>query len=117
MDEAQAVRIERVLVLHDERQIGTCQAQVPDGTARRFVGQRLKRAVMTGRDGRLVDSGAGFRGGCATVAHVRCFGGIGKLGYTPAIIVDFRQFTEILDIVLPQHGVETQVETCRRVSQ
>ena len=72
---------------------------------------------MTGRDGRLVDSGAGFRGGCATVAHVRRFGGIGKLGYTPAIIVDFRQFTEILDIVLPQHGVETQVETCRRVSQ
>ena len=117
MDEAQAVRIERVLVLHDERQIGTCQAQVPDGTARRFVGQRLKRAVMTGRDGRLVDARTGFRGGRAAVAHMRRFGGIGKLGYTPAIIVDFRQFAEIADIVPTQHRVEAQVEACRRVSQ
>ena len=117
MDKAQTVGIERVLVLHNERQVGTGQTQMPDGTASRFTCQCVKRAVSARGDGGLVDFRAGFRSGRATVAHVWRRRGIRELGHAPAVVVDLGQFAEILDIALTQHGVKAQVKPCRRVSQ
>ena len=117
VDKAQTVGIERVLVLHDERQIGAGQAQMPNGAASRLASQSFKRAVGACGDGGLVDFRAGFRSGRATVAHVWRRRGIRELGHTPAVVVDLGQFAEILDIALTQHGVKAQVEPCRRVSQ
>ena len=117
VDEAQAVRIEGLLVLKNQRQVGAGQAQVPQAAARRSVGELVENRIMTGGDGVFVDRGAGFRSRRTAVATVWRFVWHGDQRGAPAVVVDLAQISEIAHVLHAEHAIEVGVAACRRESK
>ena len=117
VDEAQSVGVERLLVLENQRQVRAGQAQVPQASTSRSVRKLVENRIMSGRDRVLIDGGAGFRSGSATVTQVRRLARHGDQCGTPAIVMDFAQIPEIAYGLHAEHAIETGVASCCRESK
>ena len=114
VDEAQSVGVERLLVFENQRQVRAGQTQVPQASTSRSVRKLVENRIMSGCDRVLVDGGAGFRGGSATVTQVRRLARHGDQRGAPAIVVDFAQIPEIAYGLHAEHAIETGVASgCR----
>ena len=87
---------------------------MPQASTGRSVGELVENRIMAGRDRVLVDGGAGFRSGSATVTQVRRLARHGDQRGAPAIVVDFAQIPEIAYGLHAEHAIETGVASgCR----
>ena len=117
VDEAQAVGVERLLILENQRQIRAGQTQMPQAASGRGAGKLVENRVMTGGNRVLVDRGTGFRRRRATVTTVRGFLRNGDQGGSPAVIMHLTEITEFAYGLHAEHTIETGVAACGRESK